>query len=185
MNNKKDILDSQPGPDQMSTGKYPTRRDALKASGVATLALIFGKLAAACGEEPTPICETPEREMATAPKVKIDRVELQGTSVRAFFETPNFDVDCKGPLRVTLMANVRSNRAVTGEDGSFYGDGEQEPVVQPTSSTISLGEKEVWQSGDDIVEGVLPTNWDVVDSVTLKVVDAQGTEFETPTKILN
>lgn len=151
-------------------------------------AILAAAPAAGCGGEPmqeetpdagtpapVPVCETPERADAPAPRVTVqtDNVQLQENRLRIGFDVPAFDEECRAPFTVHARAMVWRNpeEVPLGE----------EPSGEPLSSQEQLpGETVVYEPGAYSLDAEFPPHAARLSSVTLHLVDAAGQEYVTP-----
>lgn len=136
--------------------------------------------APACGgeeevPEPPPICETPERADAPAPRVtaQSNNIRLKENRIRIAFDVPEFDEECRAPFTVHARAMVwRSPEEVPLDE---------EPSGDPLSSQEQLpGETVVYGPGGYFLDAEFVPNATRISSFVLHVVDAAGQEYTTP-----
>lgn len=136
--------------------------------------------APACGgeeeiPEPPPICETPERADASAPRVTVqtDNIQLQENRIRIAFDVPEFDEECRAPFMVHARAMLWR-----GPEEVPLGE---KPSGNPLSSQEELpGETVVYGPGGYFLDVEFPPTAARISSIVLHVVDAAGDEYVTP-----
>ncbi|GEM_PF-5782859 len=179
----------QPSP-ETGTSAAPKRSsatllDALALRGPRTRLMVaaLGLLAAdaACGgeneqpPEPPAICDTPERQTVTAPQPEnVYADAIVDNRMRVHFTVPEFDEECKLPLRVRVLGTLWTG---AGEGTSFG----QPPANNSDTGALPPYEDEgfeVWDTGETSVTVEVPQGQRVVD-FRVEVTDAQGERFVT------
>lgn len=144
-------------------------------------ALVAALAAPACGaeeEEPKPpVCETPERADAAAPRVTVrtDNIELEANRIRIYFDVPEFDAECRAPFTVHAKATLwrPAQEVPLGEEPT------EEPLSDPNAQL--RGETEVYEPGEGyFLDAEFPPSAARISSIVLHVVDAAGEEYTTP-----
>ena len=116
-------------------------------------------------------CECPEVE--PAPQIEGgDAYLVQGNVMRVPFTVPDFDVKRKGPLTVTILANLTRNPEGSASYGRSDSHSNISQVMLAQGVTVSA-------PGESFVDGELPQAFDSIISYQLVVVDAEGQEFLT------
>ncbi len=176
-------------------GKSPlSLLDALRSPRGRVAAVIAAALAAGpvtgCGgqdeekPEPPAICDTAERQTVTAPELTDIRADaIVDRRLRVHFNVPEFDEECKVPLKVRVLATVWRGDA----DGSIaYGQAAADPSASEEflPPYVNLDEGfEVWEPGASSMDAEVPAGARVV-SFRLDVRDAQGERFRTTPTIV-
>lgn len=177
-----------------SAGTSPARENTLltalrQSLGKSICGAVMALLAAspllkACGGEedekstpttPIPECQTPERQDETAPRIEMGEIEISNNGqIFIEFTVPEFDEECKAPLRVRAIATLwRTPR-------NLPGPGEEPSGAQRSSQEDLPGVAVTYTAGANTLATELPPSADDVMTLALEVIDAQGNVFRTP-----
>lgn len=156
----------------------------------AIIAILAAGPAVGCGgedeekPEPPAICDTEERQTVTAPELtNVSADAIVDRRMRVHFNVPEFDEECKIPLKVRVLATV------------WRGDGDGSISYGQAAGSSSASEEflppyvdpedgfEVWGPGATSLDAEVPAGARVV-SFRLDVADAQGERFQTTPTIV-
>lgn len=183
---------SSPGKDRIDTptGSVGSLLDVLKGPRARIMAAALALLTAApaCGgedknvyadaeEQPEPpaVCDTAERQTVTAPQPEnVYADAIVDNRMRVHFTIPEFDEECKLPLRIRCIGTLWTG----ADEGASFG---QPPANNAVARALPPYEDEgfeVWDTGDTSVSVEVPEGQRVVD-FRLEVTDGQGERFVT------
>lgn len=161
-----------------------TPRGRLAAAIIAVLAA--GPVVGCGGEdeekpEPPAVCDTAERQTVTAPEpTNVSADAIVDRRMRVHFNVPEFDEECKVPLKVRVLATVWRG---DGDGTISYGQAAADPstseeFLPPYVDPDPEEGFEVWGPGATTMDVEVPAGARVV-SFRLDITDAQGERFQT------
>lgn len=154
----------------------------------AIIAILAAGPAVGCGgeeekPEPPAICDTAERQTVTAPELtNVSADAIVDRRMRVHFNVPEFDEECKIPLKVRVLATVWRGDA----DSVAYGQAAASPSASEEFLPPYVDPEdgfEVWGPGASSMDAEVPAGARVV-SFRLDVVDAQGRRVQTTPTIV-